>query len=94
MKYYKDLNGTVFAYDSEQVAAGLAGNKTRMTPEEVEAHLNQVPDPEQLQEQVNAESRAYLASTDWYVIRQQETGEAVPGDVLADRAAARSRVAK
>ncbi len=40
MNYYKDSTGNVFAYDDEQVAAGLAGDKTPMTPEEVEAHLN------------------------------------------------------
>lgn len=47
---------------------------------------------EQLQSQINAEARAYLVSTDWYVIRLQETGEAVPDEVLAERAAARVRV--
>lgn len=47
---------------------------------------------EQSQARVNAEARAYLASTDWYVIRQQETGQPVPSDVQALRAAARERV--
>ena len=47
---------------------------------------------EQLQAQANAEARAYLASTDWYVIRMQETGEPVPDDIIAERAAARARV--
>lgn len=47
---------------------------------------------EQLQAQANAEARAYLARTDWYVIRLQETGEPVPSDILAERAAARARV--
>jgi hypothetical protein len=36
-----------------------------------------------------AEALAYLASTDWMVVRQAETGEAVPEDVLARRAEAR-----
>lgn len=40
----------------------------------------------------NTEARAYLASTDWYVIRLQETGQPVPEDVLASRAAAREKV--
>ena len=40
MKYFKDLAGNVFAYDADQVAAGLADDKTPMTPEEVEAHIN------------------------------------------------------
>ena len=50
------------------------------------------PTPEQLQEQVNAEARAYLSSTDWYIIRLQETGEAIPEDVLEERAEARASV--
>ena len=35
------------------------------------------------------EARAYLASTDWMIVRQAETGKPVPDDVLAKRAAAR-----
>ena len=50
------------------------------------------PTEEQLQQQANTEARAYLASTDWYVIRLQETGEPVPEDILTERAAARVRV--
>tara|TARA_R110002096_G_scaffold277791_1_gene471799 strand:- start:165 stop:497 length:333 start_codon:yes stop_codon:yes gene_type:complete len=41
------------------------------------------------QEEVNATSRAYLASTDWYITRQAETGVAVPDDVTTTRAEAR-----
>lgn len=41
MNYYKDSTGNVYAYDDEQVAAGLADDKTAMTPEEVEAHITQ-----------------------------------------------------
>jgi hypothetical protein len=47
---------------------------------------------EQLQAEVNDEARAYLLSTDWYVIRSQETGEAIPAEILAERQAARDRV--
>lgn len=56
--------------------------------------LTDPPDPtaEEVQEQVNAESRAYLLSTDWYVIRLQETSEPIPEGILAERAAARARV--
>ena len=50
------------------------------------------PTAEQLQAQANTEARAYLASTDWYVIRQQETGEPIPDDVMAERAEARASV--
>ncbi len=40
----------------------------------------------------NVKARAYLASTDWYVIRLQETGQAVPDEVLNLRAEARASV--
>jgi hypothetical protein len=39
--------------------------------------------------QVEAEARAYLAETDWMVIRAAETGKPVPEDVAEARAAAR-----
>lgn len=39
-----------------------------------------------------AEAMAYLSSTDWYVIRQQETGKAVPAEVLERRQKARLTV--
>ena len=41
------------------------------------------------QAELNATNQAYLASTDWYASRKAETGEAIPDDVLALRAAAR-----
>lgn len=37
-----------------------------------------------------AEARAYLANTDWYVTRAMETGQAVPPDVTEKRKAARA----
>lgn len=50
------------------------------------------PTPEQIQETKNAQNRAYLAETDWYVTRFAETGEAIPQDVLDKRAEARKAV--
>jgi hypothetical protein len=44
------------------------------------------------QDGINSENRAYLASTDWYVVRQQETGETIPQDVLDARQAARDAI--
>ncbi len=38
-----------------------------------------------------AEALAYLASTDWLVVRQMETGQAIPDDVQAARAEARGK---
>jgi hypothetical protein len=39
-----------------------------------------------------AQHTAYLASTDWYVTRQAETGKAIPADVAAARALARVEI--
>lgn len=44
------------------------------------------------QEILNKVSRTYLADTDWYVIRLQETGQPIPQDILDERAAARERI--
>ena len=44
------------------------------------------------QSKTNAEARAYLASTDWYVIRFQEIAVAVPADIASARQAARNSI--
>lgn len=59
---------------------------------EVEAEWVPPAPPVKTQEEINAENRAYLASTDWYIIRQQETGTPVPQDILDARAAARAAI--
>lgn len=46
------------------------------------------------QTQVNEEALAFLASTDWLVIRQHETGIPVPADVLENRRLARNKVVR
>lgn len=44
------------------------------------------------QVELNREARAYLASTDWYVIRFQENGQEIPQEILDARQAARDNV--
>jgi hypothetical protein len=59
--------------------------------DEVEAYITSVaPDPVA---QTNMESLMYLADTDWYVVREFETGVEVPTEVLTKRAAARLAIA-
>lgn len=48
-----------------------------------------LPDP---QIAINEEARAYLNSTDWYVVRFAETGISIPQVILDTRQAARSRI--
>ncbi len=40
MNYYFNTDGSVWAFDDQQMADGLADDMTPMTLEEVEAHLN------------------------------------------------------
>ena len=44
------------------------------------------------QKVINETARAYLASTDWYAIREAEGGTAMPSDVKTKRAAERAKV--
>jgi hypothetical protein len=41
----------------------------------------------------NRQARAYLDSTDWYVVRFAESGVAVPSEITTARAAARASIA-
>jgi hypothetical protein len=45
-----------------------------------------------LQSQANATAQAYLASTDWMVLRQADSGEVMPNNIKDARAAARLEI--
>jgi hypothetical protein len=62
-----------------------------ITEADVEAEVSRL-EAVGLQEVANKEARDYLASTDWYITRQSETGVVVPTDVLTKREAARVSV--
>jgi hypothetical protein len=49
------------------------------------------PDPAAVLAAERAEALAYLASTDWMVVRSVEQGEPLDADVRAKRAAARAK---
>lgn len=92
MKYYRDNKNNVYAYEIDGSQDCLIGDKVAMTSEEIELHLNPIKTQEQLQAEANAEALAYLASTDWYIVRKTETGVDVPSDVLAKRQEARESI--
>lgn len=46
------------------------------------------------QERINAEALAYLASSDWYILREIDAGVPCPAEVKAERAAARARIVR
>ena len=94
MKYYKDENNQVYAYEADgSQDAYIPSNLIPITIEEADELRKPPPlTPEQLQEQINFEARAYLNSTDWYVVRFAETGVPIPQEILDARQAARDRI--
>lgn len=96
MKHYKAPDNSLHALSDEDIERGgmdlLPPGSVEIDAIEAEQlRLACLPvfDP---QIAINAEARAYLTSTDWFVIRQQETGEEIPAEVIAERRAARDRV--
>ena len=62
MIYFKDATGAVFAYDDDQVAAGLGVGKDAMTPEEVESHINPPKTADQQREEWKSSRAAAVAA--------------------------------
>ena len=75
-------------YDIEELKAYLLAHPEAVQPEP----LPPEPTAAELAQREIAERLAFLASTDWYVARYAETGEPIPDDVRAARAAARVRI--
>ena len=65
MKFYKDINNEVFAYEEDGSQDHLIGDKVLMTAEEVELHINQPKTEEQILSEKIAEAKLYLVETDW-----------------------------
>jgi len=65
--------------------------QTQPTDSEITAEITRLEsfEPQRL---LNIDSLAYLASTDWYVTRQAETGADIPQDILTARAEARASI--
>ena len=57
-----------------------------------EAEILPYAKPAPTAEELAAPHRAYLASTDWYVVRATETGAPVPQDILSARSIARQSI--
>lgn len=55
---------------------------------------NDPPDPREEANNKIAEFQYYLASTDWYVSRNMETGKPIPEEVKKKRAEAREEISR
>ena len=69
MKYYKNINNEVFAYEEDGSQDHLIGNKVLMTAEEVEAHLNPPKTEAEIRAVRIAEIDARLAEIDMLKVR-------------------------
>ena len=102
--YSREIHGDAIPSDAVEITAdehsalleGQSQGKLIQADKNGKPVLKDPPPPtaEELQAQKNAEARAYLASTDWCVVRKAETGTEIPADVLAARQAARDSVAE
>lgn len=78
-------------YDLIVNGRGEFGDDNYIAPTlgEVEAYVAPVIDP---QIEINADARAYLDTTDWYVVRFVETAVDVPAEITAARQTARGAI--
>ena len=76
-----DSNGTA-VFGSKPTA--VTWTKVKADMDKQDAFVNQ--------KAINEAAQAYLASTDWYSIREAEGGKAMPSDVKTKRAAERAKV--
>ena len=100
--YLPEIHGSAIPADAVEITTeehqalleGQSNGKVIASDKNGKLVLKDPPPPtaEELQAQKNAEARAYLASTDWYVVRKAETGTEIPADVIAARQAARDSV--
>ena len=93
MKHYIDKDNNVFAYELDGSQDAFIKNGLVPISDEELAILRE-PSATEIQLNINAEALAYLASTDWLIIRQQEAGIVVPPDITSARVEARSKIVK
>lgn len=73
------------AYKKAEIEAYIKDHQEALVEEPKPAEPNQ----EELRQRAINEARAYLSSTDWYVICFAETGKEIPEDVRNKRGEAR-----
>lgn len=89
MKYYKNTDNEVFAYEDDGSQDHLIGDKVQMTDEEVEAHINPPKTEAMILAEKVAEAKQYLADTDFKMTTDYDEDVT---DIKAKRAEAREFV--
>jgi hypothetical protein len=92
MSYFKAADNSVHYLDDDSFAYLLPEGSTKMTDEQVADMLSTHINPPNPQIGINKAALEYLESTDWYVIRNQETGESIPAEVSRLRQEAREKI--
>lgn len=82
------------AHGTEAVIAGEADDERHAVRDGQIVDRAPVADPLDAQITARSTAAAYLASTDWMVIRAAEAGKPVPDDILQARAEARAVLSK
>ena len=92
MKNYIDpVTKEVYAYESDGSQDEFI--KDGLVPiSDADLVILRAPTAATLQSQANAKAQAYLASTDWMVLRQADSGEVMPNNIKDARAAARLEI--
>lgn len=90
-------NGNLISEATEEVLAVYTEGVPAKTHKEVKLKAEYTVEIEDItekleQEKVNAEAMAYLASTDWLIVRQVDSGVMCPEDIKLARQAARDRI--
>ena len=85
MKHFKDQNDKTYGIE-EGFEHLLPEGCVEITIEEA----RQIAEANAPRPDTKSEAASYLSSTDWYVIRKQETKKAIPKEVAEKRAEARA----
>lgn len=93
------IQEAVLDEQGQEISPAVLEEQQELVSDEIPAafviEFQEIADPPIIdleQQQINNAARAYLYSTDWYVVRFIETGIAVPSEITAQRAAARASV--
>lgn len=89
----RDYEYDNYSHNGESITRWDFKNIPQPTMEELEA-LQENVQAKLNQDAINKEALEYLASTDWMIIRELDSGIACPADVKAARAEARAKVVK
>jgi len=92
-KELRDFENDSLNVVDNQIMEWSFSNIPQPTMEELEA-LQESVQAKLDQDAINKEALEYLASTDWMIIRELDSGIACPADVKAARAEARAKVVK